>query len=155
MSLSLILEIQIFSEFIWNGTCCALCLFHSLFLFVLGAGSGDDETITIDLSHWSHVNGSSTPILCVVINIYSGSSSFKSIRNCFARLLDDKNKELCRFNLTEQHDTQAMIMCHIERRVTGCWGMSADGVGCSGKRAEESTTAVINMLFTLCLLTIL
>ena len=112
-----------------------------------GGGSGDDETITIHLDHWHQgIWSQKVPVLCVVINIYSGTNNFKSIRNCFARLIDDKNKELCRFNLTEQHNTQAMIMCHIEKRASGLWGMSADGVGCSGQVASESETAAIRML---------
>ena len=65
-------------------------------------------------------------VLCVVINIFSDNISFKSIRNCFCRLVDDRNHELCRFNLTDDYDTEAMTMCHVEKRMTGCLAMITD-----------------------------
>merc|ERR1719361_1960968 len=118
-----------------------------LFMLVIIEQVLDQETIKINLRHWDQPNSNGTvPVLCVVINIYSGSASFKNIRNCFARLIDDNNRELCRFNLTEEQDTEAMIMCHIEKRVTGLWGMSADGVGCSGRVAGKSASDAIRML---------
>jgi len=101
-----------------------------------GKGEGDDETIRINLEKLEE--NKEADVLCVVINIFSGQSSFKSVKNCFARLVDDRKKELCRFNLTQQYDTQAMIMCHVEKRKNGCWAMITDGVGCQGNTARDS-----------------
>ena len=109
-----------------------------------GDGEGDDETIQINLDRMD--NDNEADVCAVVVNIYSGSASFSSIRNCFARLVDDRNKELCRFNLTDEYDTQAMIMCHIEKRKNGCWAMITDGVGCSGSRASSSVDDVMKIL---------
>ncbi len=100
-----------------------------------GNGSGDDEVIEIDLDRLNADD--EADILCVLINIYSNGYSFNNIRNCFARLFDDRNKELCRFNLTESYSTEAMIMCHVEKRKNGCWGMITDGVGSVGHTAEH------------------
>ena len=85
-------------------------------------------------------------VLCVVINIYSGESSFRDVKNCFARLVDDRNKELCRFNLSSEYNTQAMIMCHVEKRKNGCWGMITDGIGCSGNMASDSVNDAMKIL---------
>ena len=112
----------------------------------IGSGSGDDETITINLNHWNNDDESNDPVLCAMINIYSGADNFKGISNCTARVLDDNDQELCRFNLTEEYDTRAVIMCHIERRESGLWSVSADGVGCSGSTAHDSLPEVMAML---------
>eukprot|EP01083_Nonionella_stella_P000240 742_1 len=109
-----------------------------------GDGAGDDEVIAINLDKLNA--NEAADVLCLVINIYSGESSFRNIRNCFARLVDEKNKELCRFNLTETCNTQAMIMCHVEKRSNGCWAMCPDGIGCSGTMAKHSVEDAIKIL---------
>eukprot|EP01084_Bolivina_argentea_P298225 513896_1 len=107
-------------------------------------GSGDDEVIEIDLDRLNADD--EADILCVVINIFTSGYSFNNIRNCFARLFDDRNKELCRFNLTESYNTEAMIMCHFEKRKNGCWGMITDGVGCVGHTAERCVDDAIKVI---------
>ena len=101
-----------------------------------GKGDGDDETITIKLNEMD--DDKEADVLFVMINIYTCCVSFSNIKNCFARLIDDRGKELCKFNLTKGCNSQGMIMCHIEKRKNGCWGMTTDGVGCGGKTADGS-----------------
>merc|ERR1712154_100252 len=108
-----------------------------------GDGDGDDEVITINLNNMD--TNKDADVCCVVINIYSGSASFSQIQNCFCRLIDDKDNELCRFNLTDEYNTQAMIMCHVEKRRNGLWGLITDGQGCSGQTAKHSVNDAGNI----------
>lgn len=109
-----------------------------------GAGKGDDERIDMDLAVLDVVD--KTDVLAVVINIYAGATSFADIRNCFARLVDEEDSELCRFTLSEEYDSQAMVMCHVEKKTNGCWAMVTHGEGCTGTTAGESMADVARVL---------
>ena len=109
-----------------------------------GAGQGDDEKIDMDLAVLDIVD--KADVLAVVINIYSGATSFAEISNCFARLVDEQDKELCRFTLSAEYDTRAMVMCHVEKKRNGCWALVTHGVGCGGKTAGESIADVARVL---------
>lgn len=94
-----------------------------------GAGEGDDEQIIIDLSR--------VPMeydrIVIVVNIYHAvqrKQHFGMIKNAFIRLVDARNnKELCKYNLTENYSgVTAMIFGEIYRH-NGEWKFNAIGNG--------------------------
>ena len=94
-----------------------------------GAGDGDDEQIIVHLA--------SLPIeynkVVIVTNIYEAiarSQHFGMIKNAFIRLVDARtNKEMCRYNLTEDYsDMTALIFGELYRH-NGEWKFSAIGQG--------------------------
>lgn len=94
-----------------------------------GAGEGDDEQIVIDLSK---VPAEYDKIV-IVVNIYQAvkrRQHFGMIENAFIRLVDAKNnKEICKYNLTENYSGMtAMIFGEVYRH-NGEWKFSAIGNG--------------------------
>ena len=94
-----------------------------------GAGEGDDEQIVIDLSR---VPAEYDKIV-IVVNIYQAvkrKQHFGMIQNAFIRLVDARNnKEMCKYNLTENYSGMtAMIFGEIYRH-NGEWKFNAMGNG--------------------------
>lgn len=94
-----------------------------------GAGDGDDEQIVIDLA----AVPAQYDRIVIVVNIYQAlqrRQHFGMIRNAFARIVDQRNnKELCKYNLTEDYSGQlAMIFGEVYRR-DGEWKFNAIGQG--------------------------
>lgn len=92
-----------------------------------GAGDGDDEQITVDLSSLP----SNYDKIVFVVNIYKASErkqQFGMIENAFIRIFDaETNQELCRYNLSENYDGMiAMIFGEIYR-YNGNWKFNAIG----------------------------
>jgi stress response protein SCP2 len=94
-----------------------------------GAGAGDDEQIIVDLA--------SVPAeydkIVFVVNIYSAATRnqhFGMIKNAYIRIVDQSNnKEICRYNLTEDYSGQlAMIFGEVYRH-NGEWKFNAIGQG--------------------------
>ncbi len=94
-----------------------------------GAGDGDDEQIAIKLSE---VPQSYDKIVFVVTIYQAGERNqhFGLIRNAFIRIVDrDTNKEMCRFDLTEDYSgSTAMIFGEVYRK-DGGWKFNAIGQG--------------------------
>ena len=94
-----------------------------------GEGEGDDEQIVIDLSR---VPAEYDKIV-IVVNIYQAvkrKQHFGMIQNAFIRLVDARNnKEMCKYNLTENYSGMtAMIFGEIYRH-NGEWKFNAMGNG--------------------------
>lgn len=94
-----------------------------------GAGDGDDEQILVDLAK---VPDKYDKII-IVVNIYQAvkrGQHFGLIENAFIRIIDGKsNKEMCRYNLTEDYSGMtAMIFGEIYRH-NGEWKFNAIGQG--------------------------
>ena len=91
-----------------------------------GEGDGDDEQIFVDLNSVP----SQFDKLVFVVNIYKAESRkqhFGMIRNAFIRIVDDNNKEFCRYNLSEKYEGMtAMIFGEIYRH-NGEWKFNAIG----------------------------
>ena len=94
-----------------------------------GHGDGDDEQILLDLS--------AIPVqydrIMIVVNIYQPverKQHFGLIQNAFCRLIDGKNnKEICKYNLTEDYSGMtAMIFGEVYRH-DGEWKFNAMGQG--------------------------
>ena len=94
-----------------------------------GAGDGDDEQIVIDLNSVPQ----DIDKVVFVVNIYDAykrKQSFSMIQNCFIRIVDARgNKEICRYNLSDNYDGMtAMIFGEVYRH-NGEWKFNAIGQG--------------------------
>ena len=91
-----------------------------------GAGEGDDEKIFVELSQLPQAYDR----IIFVVNIYQAverKQHFGMIRNAYIRICDDKNVELCRYNLSENYDSMtAMVFGEIYRH-NGAWKFNAIG----------------------------
>ena len=106
-----------------------------------GAGDGDDERITIDLSQIR----SDIAKIVFVITIHEAQvkrQTFGMVENSYIRLLDAKNneKEVCRFNLKEDGSTStSVIFAELFR----------DGFGWQFKAVGEGKMADLNGILSL------
>lgn len=92
-----------------------------------GAGSGDDETITVLLKQLPSI----VERIVFVVNIYACTSRkqhFGMIKNAFIRLVDKStNQELAKYNLSEGgKDKTALILGEVYR-YNGEWKFNAMG----------------------------
>ena len=97
-----------------------------------GEGEGDDEQIVIDLARVP----AEYDRIVIVVNIYQAvqrKQHFGMIENAFIRLVDARNnKEMCKYNLTENYSGMtAMIFGEIYRH-NGEWKFKAVGSGYNG-----------------------
>ena len=94
-----------------------------------GEGEGDDEQIVIDLSR---VPAEYDKIV-IVVNIYQAvqrKQHFGMIENAFIRLVDARNnKEMCKYNLTENYSGMTAMICGEIYRHNGEWKFNAMGNG--------------------------
>ena len=94
-----------------------------------GAGEGDDEQIVIDLSR---VPAEYDKIV-IVVNIYQAvqrKQHFGMIENAFIRLVDARNnKEMCKYNLTENYSGMTAMIFGEIYRYNGEWKFNAIGNG--------------------------
>lgn len=108
-----------------------------------GAGEGDDEQIMIDLSRVP----AEYDRIVIVVNIYQAvqrRQHFGLIQNAFIRLVDTRNnRELCKYNLTEDYSGMtAMIFGEVYRH-QGEWKFSAIGQGTTDPGLGELTARYI------------
>ena len=94
-----------------------------------GAGDGDDEQIVIDLNSVPQ----DIDKVVFVVNIYDAykrKQNFSMMQNCFIRIFDARgNKEICRYNLSDNYDGMtAMIFGEVYRH-NGEWKFNAIGQG--------------------------
>lgn len=94
-----------------------------------GAGDGDDEQIIIDLAGMPKQYDR----IVIVVNIYDAvrrKQHFGMIRNAFIRLVDGRtNREMCRYNLTEDYSGMTAMIFGEIYRYNGEWKFSAVGQG--------------------------
>lgn len=106
-----------------------------------GAGEGDDETITVDLSQVAP--DVSKIVFCV--NIYDAVNrrqTFGMINNSYIRLLDAANgdKELCIFQLRDSFSTETAVVFAELVRNGSEWDFKALG---DGKQADLNGLAAL------------
>ena len=94
-----------------------------------GAGEGDDEQIVIDLNQVP----SEYDKIVIVVNIYQAvkrKQHFGMIQNAFIRLVDARNnKEMCKYNLTENYSGMTAMIFGEIYRYNGEWKFNAVGNG--------------------------
>lgn len=104
-----------------------------------GAGEGDDEQIMMDLARIPEKYDK----IVVVVTIYQAverHQHFGMIQNAFIRLVDTRgNKEMCKYNLTENYSGMtAMIFGEVYRH-NGEWKFNAIGQGTNDPGIGELT----------------
>lgn len=104
-----------------------------------GDGEGDDEQIIIELKK---VPAKYDRIM-IAVNIFRAAERkqhFGMIKNAFIRLIDtNTNKEICRFNLTENYDDYTALIFGEVYRHNGEWKFNAMGQGTKDDSVRELT----------------
>ena len=92
-----------------------------------GAGEGDDEQIVIQLQQVP----AEYDRIVFVVNIYQAvqrNQNFGMIRNAFIRIVDARNnRELCRYNLSENYNGMTAMIFGEAYRHNGEWKFNAIG----------------------------
>jgi tellurium resistance protein TerZ len=97
-----------------------------------GAGDGDDETITVDLTR---VPANVTSLI-FTINSFTGQT-FDQIENAFCRLVNlSNNQEIARYTLSGGGKVTAQIMSKVYRH-NGEWKMAAIGEPANGRTFQD------------------
>ncbi|GHG26256.1 tellurium resistance protein TerZ [Deinococcus indicus] len=98
-----------------------------------GAGDGDDETITVDLTRLP----ASVQTVVFSVNNYTGQN-FSQVDNAYCRLVNTQgDKEIARFNLSVQGDHTAMILASLKRSGND-WTMTAIGASSRGRTYTDN-----------------
>ena len=93
-----------------------------------GHGSGDDETITVDL----RALPPEITAVVFVVNSFQGQK-FTEVRSAYCRLIDmDSGAELVRFDITDSEPSTGVVMS-VLRRAGDAWEMTAIGEFHDGK----------------------
>lgn len=95
-----------------------------------GDGDGDDEQITVNLNK--------VPVnydrLIFVVNIYHAQArkqTFAQTKNAYIRILDEHNKELYRYSLSNKKTSSTALIFGEIYRHEGAWKFNAIGRGTS------------------------
>ncbi|MCD0158543.1 MULTISPECIES: TerD family protein [unclassified Deinococcus] len=98
-----------------------------------GAGDGDDETITVDLTRVP----ASVQTVVFSVNNYTGQN-FSQVDNAYCRLVNTQgDQEIARFNLSVQGDHTAMILASLKRSGND-WTMTAIGTPSRGRTYTDN-----------------
>lgn len=93
-----------------------------------GAGDGDDEQIIVNLDQLPQKYKK----VLFIVQIYNGiknDQNFSKIQNAFIRAVDNKNKEMCRFDLSgnpSYADCRSLVFAELERQGSE-WKFNAIG----------------------------
>ena len=97
-----------------------------------GAGDGDDEQISVDLSRVP----ATVKSLVFTVNSFTGQN-FSTVENAYCRLINaGNNQEVARFNLSVQGTHTAQIMAKLYRH-NAEWKMHAIGENGSGRTFDD------------------
>ena len=96
-----------------------------------GAGDGDDEQITVDLSKIS----ADAVEICFVVTIHQADTrrqNFGQIRNSFIRIIDSSNTELVKYELDEDFSIETAVEFGRIYKRNNEWKFEAVGSGMKG-----------------------
>lgn len=96
-----------------------------------GEGNGDDEVILVDLTKLPL----KMEYLVFTVNSFRGQT-FNQVANAFCRVLDQDQKQLAYYQLTEQGAHTGIIIATLKRN-GGAWDFTAQGFPCSGKTISD------------------
>ncbi|MCG7498072.1 TerD family protein [Vibrio sp. Of7-15] len=96
-----------------------------------GDGDGDDEKITVNLKKLP----AATTHLALVVNSFRGQS-FNQVENAFCRVLDQSNKEVCRFTLNEQGNHTGTFIALVSRN-NNEWTFASKGIPATGRTVDD------------------
>ncbi|MBE5958904.1 MAG: TerD family protein [Lachnospiraceae bacterium] len=101
-----------------------------------GEGDGDNEQIVVDINNLPYDYDE----IVFVANIYRGKAKqqhFGMIKNAFIRILDSSNKEICKFDLTDDYSGSTSLFFGKLYRKDGEWKFVAMGEGTMDDDIEE------------------
>jgi tellurium resistance protein TerD len=112
-----------------------------------GGGDGDDEVIRVDLSKLESMSPDIVrmAVVCTIYDAERRRQNFGQVNNAFIRVVNDENnKEVVRFDLTEDYSTEtAMVFGELYKK-DGEWRFTAVGQGYAGGLAAACTTYGLN-----------
>ena len=73
--------------------------------------------------------------LVVTVNSFQGQT-FNKVENAFCRAVDQSNKELARYKLTEQGEHTGVIIASLSRN-NGQWDFTAHGMASRGRTIDD------------------
>ncbi len=91
-----------------------------------GAGEGDDEQISVDLSRLP----ADYDKIIFAVNIYQAKQRhqhFGMIKNAFIRICDDNGAEMCKYDLSENYENMTAMVFGEMYRNDGSWKFNAIG----------------------------
>ena len=103
-----------------------------------GEGDGDDEVINVNLSKLP----ANVEYLAFTVNSFRGQS-FNDVDNAFCRVVDQTNKELARYQLTEQGAHTGIVIASL-RRNNGNWDFTAHGHPCRGRTITDMHSDIVS-----------
>lgn len=110
-----------------------------------GEGDGDDEALKVDLTKIP--DAVQTIAITVTIHDFEARrQSFGQVSNAFIRVVNDKtNKEIVRYDLTEDYSTETAMVFGELYRNSGEWKFRAVGQGYSGGLAAMCAQYGVNI----------
>ncbi|MFS1161897.1 TerD family protein [Aeromonas salmonicida] len=96
-----------------------------------GDGDGDDEIIKVNLTKLP----SNVEYLAFTVNSFRGQT-FNEVDNAFCRVLDQHDKELVKFELSEKGSHTGIIIASL-RRNGGQWDFTAHGHASKGRTIDD------------------
>lgn len=102
-----------------------------------GEGDGDDEVIKVNLTQLP----GNVEYLAFTVNSFRGQT-FNDVDNAFCRVVDQANKELARYQLTEQGSHTGIVIASL-RRNNGNWDFTAHGHACRGRTIDDMHTDIV------------
>lgn len=101
-----------------------------------GHGDGDDEQIIVRLKEVPAEYNR----LIFIVNIFGAKlkkQHFGLIQNAYIRIVDDTNKQLVRFNLTDDYTDQTALIAGEIYRHDDEWKFNAVGTGTTDKNIDQ------------------
>ena len=106
-----------------------------------GAGDGDDETITVDLTRLP----AGVQSLIFTVNSFRGDT-FDRVANAYCRVVDSSNgRELVRYDLTGSGAHTGQVMARLSR-VGGEWAFTAVGDRTNGRTFHDMRPQIVAAL---------
>ena len=102
-----------------------------------GEGDGDDEVIRVELGKLP----AQVEYLAFTVNSFRGQT-FNDVDNAFCRVVDQSNKELARYKLTEQGSHTGIVIASL-RRNNGNWDFTAHGFACRGRTIDDMHADIV------------
>lgn len=91
-----------------------------------GEGDGDDENIFVNLNE---ISSEVEKIVFAVVIYNAKGKSFRGVKNAYVRLVntDDEDREICRYNLTQDGGGHTAVVVAELYRDMGTWSFKARG----------------------------
>lgn len=94
-----------------------------------GAGDGDDEVITVDISKLE-ADATEIPVIVTIYQADSRRQNFGQVSNAFVRIYNpDSNEEIAKYDLSEDFSTETAVEFGRLYKKDGEWKFKAVGTG--------------------------